>query len=262
MLWGCRTPRYIYSPAAPNNPYFREKGEMKLSGYYSTNAGNNELVNEYNYGTDLQAAWAIGQHWAFAADYYSRKEKDAIYNYDRSYFDSSVVRYKRKMTGAGAGYFTSITQDQRIIFSIYGGLGFGKFSFDDIGIDNGSGYSRFYKSNMSKWYLQPGINFYASPFFRTAITGKFSFVHYSRVKTNYTTDELLFLNLNYLPGNTLTVFETGWNFQATLKGMEWLWLDGSFVLSSDPYSNDTNLEARNFNASIGLSIYFNKKKIK
>src|SRR5664279_417084 len=91
----CNTYRYIYSVSPPNNPYFTEKGESKLTAYYSS-AGNDRLTKEYAHGVDLQGAYAISNHWAITTGYFNRREKD---NYFGSYnlFDSSVVRYKRNL---------------------------------------------------------------------------------------------------------------------------------------------------------------------
>jgi hypothetical protein len=257
----CRTPRYIYSPAPPNNPYFREKGESKLATYYSTGGDNNKLTKEYNNGLDLQAAYAVGDHFALTADYFKRNEKDAIYDYDRTYFDSSIVRYRRNLTNFGAGYFTPITKDKNITVNIFGGLGFGKYSFTDNGFNNGIGYHRDYNSNMSKWYIQPSINFFVGNYFRTGLISKVSWVHFNDIKTSYTPDELSYLDLDKVPGKTLSFFEGTWNMQVSFKNMKWFYLDGGFTFSSDPFvNNESNLEARNFNASIGVSLDFSKMK--
>jgi len=259
----CRTPRFIYSPAPPNNPYFREKGESKLAAYYSTGGDANELAAEYNDGLDLQAAYAIGNHFALTTDYFKRSEKDAIFDYDRSYFDSSIVRYKRHLTNFGAGFFSPITDDKKISINAFAGFGFGKYSFTDNGFDNSVNYSRYYNSGMSKWYIQPSVNFFAGNYFRTALIGKISWVHFNDISTSYSAAELNYLSLDLLPGRTLSFFEATWNMQVTFKKMEWLYLDGGLTASSDPFDNNNiNLEARNFNASIGLSIDFSKMKKK
>lgn len=255
-----RTPRYIYSPAPPNNPYFSEKGESKLAAYYSTGADGNELTNEYNNGYDLQAAYAVSNHLALTADYFKRNEKDAIYDYARTYFDSSVVRYKRHLTSFSAGYFTTITNDKKISMNIFGGLGFGNYSFTDNGLDNGTNYSRYYSSDMRKWYIQPSINFF-SEYLRTALIGKISWVHFDDIGTSYTTAELTYLELERLPGKTLSFLSATWSIQATFKNMKWMFIEGSLTGSSDPFQT-VNAEARNFNASIGVGLDFSKMKMK
>lgn len=261
---GCRTPRFIYSPAPPNNPYFREKGESKLAAYYSTAADENDLDDEYNNGLDLQAAYAISNNWAVTADHFKRSEKDVVRDYNSSStFDSSIIRYKRHLTSFGGGYFFPITKDKNIMFNVYGGLGFGEFSFTDNGRSNSTPISRYYSSNMTKWYIQPAVNFFAGKYIRTGLIGKISWVHYGDASTSYTPFELDYYDLNALPGKTLSFFEATWNMQVTFKKMEWFYIDGGLTVSSDPfYNNNINLEARNFNASIGLSIDFSKMKKK
>ena len=255
----CRTPRFVYSPAPPNNPYFRERGESKLAAYYSTGADANELTNEYNNGFDLQGAYAVSDHFALTADYFKRSEKDGIYEDNRTYFDTSLVRYKRRLTSIGAGYFTPITNDRKITMNIYGGLGFGKYSFSDDGFDNGAGYHRDYSSDMTKWYIQPSINFFVGNYFRTGLISKVSWVRFNDIETSYTSAELSYLDLDRLPGRTLRFFEATWNVQVSFRNKNWFYLDGGFTFSSDPFVNDdTNLEARNFNASIGISLDLSK----
>ena len=261
MLVSCRTPRFIYSPAPPNNPYFREKGESKLAAYYSTAGNENDLQDEYNDGLDLQAAYAVSDHWALTADYYKRNEKDVFSNYDRSSFDSSIIRYDRHLTNFGAGYFMPVTGDKQIMLNIFGGVGFGKFSFTDNGTDIGVNYSRYYGSDMTRWYIQPSINFFGKHL-RTGLIGKVSWVHYKHPSTSYTPAELEYYDLHALPGKTLSFFEATWNVQASLKKMSWLHLDGSLTACSEPFDEAINLDARNFNASIGLSIDFSKMKKK
>ena len=257
----CRTPRYIYSPAPPNNPYFREKGESKLAVYYSTGGDANELAAEYNNGYDVQGAYAISNHVALTADFFKRNEKDSISNYDRTYFDRSVVRYNRHITSFGGGFYGDLF-DKHIYCNIYGGVGFGKYSFSDNGIDNGTFYTRDYKSHMTKWYIQPSINFF-SKYLRTGLIGKMCWVHFDNISTSYTPAELVYLNLDRLPGRTLIFFEASWNLQATFKNMNWMFIEGSITASTDPFDRNTvNLEARNFNASIGVGFDFSKMKMK
>jgi hypothetical protein len=258
----CRTPRFIYSPSLPNNPYFREKGESKLAVSYATGADDNELTNEYNEGLDVRAAIAVSNKWAITSDYFLRNEKDVFTNYDRTYFDSSLIRYNRKIFSGGAGYFMPVTRDRKIMLSLYGGFGLGKFSFKDQGFDNnGLYYNRYYNQHINKFHVQPSLNFFTE-YFRTGFIGKISWVHYGKTTTDYTTAELIYLNLDRLPGSSLTFIETTWNIQVTAPGIEWLYIDAGFTFSSEPFDNTINLEARNFCASIGLNIDFSKLKRK
>jgi hypothetical protein len=262
FLASCRTPRFIYSPAPPNNPYFREKGESKLAAYYSAAADEDSPDGEYNNGFDLQAAYAVNDHWALIADYYKRSEKDIFTSDDDGFFDGSVVRYDRNLTNFGAGYFIPLTKNKQIVFNVFGGMGFGKFSFTDNGIDNGIDYSRYYKSNTTKWYIQPSLNFFTGKYLRTGLVGKFLWVHYTNAFTSYPAAEQTYFGLDLLQGSTVSYFEATWNMQATLKKISWLYLDGGLTLCPNTPDNNVNLETRNFNGSIGLSVDFSKMKKK
>lgn len=256
----CRTPRVIYSPSPPNSPYFREKGESKLAAYYSTGGGAHEVTQGYNAGLDVQAAYALSDHWAITSDYFKRDEKDITNIVRQGLFDSSTVRYDRKLTSFGIGYSIPITDKKTIMYSVFAGGGFGKLEFTDNGSDNSVSYSRYYKTDLAKWYLQSAISFYSGKYFRTALIGKLSWVKYNEPETTYTADELEYLDLNLITGKTLLFIEPSWNVQATFKNLEWLYLDGGFTFCSDPFGNSTNLVARNINASIGLSLDFSKMK--
>jgi hypothetical protein len=80
------------------------------------------------------------------------------------------------------------------------------------------------------------------------------------MSTSYTPAELEYFDLNLLTGKTLSFFEATWNMQLTFNKINWVHIDGGFTLCSEPFNNLTNLEARNFNLSIGLSIDFSKMK--
>ena len=65
----CSSPRFIYSPSPPNNPYFKETGDSKLAAYYSSGGDDNKNTGHKNNGLDLQAAYAISDHWALTAGF-------------------------------------------------------------------------------------------------------------------------------------------------------------------------------------------------
>ena len=260
VLISCRTPRFIYSPAPPNNPYFREKGESKLAAYYSSGSDEGHLDEEYNNGLDLQAAYAVCDHWTLTADYFQRNEKDIFTNYHRNFFDSSVVRYDRNFTNFGAGYFIPLTNNKQTVFNIFGGFGFGKFSFTDNGLDNAINYSRHYESKMSKWYIQPSVNFFAGKYLRSGLIGKFLWIHYTDPSTSYTPAEQSYFGLDLLQGSTVSFFEATWEMQVTFKKMTWFYLHGGFTLCPNTPDNNVNLETRNFNFSLGAGVDFSKLK--
>jgi hypothetical protein len=261
-LASCRTPRIIYSPSPPNNPYFREKGESKLAAFYS-GGDNNKASGEYNLGFDLQSAYAISNNFALTAGYFQRDEKEIFALSNRRHFDSSVIRYKRNTTDFGAGYFKALGKSRVAYFNLYAGAGFGKFSFTDTGIDSiGLNYNRDYSNDIVKWYIQPSLNLYPAENFRLGFIWKYCNVNYSNQLSTYTTNELNYLDLDLIRKKSIGFFEITINSQVSFSAAKWLAIEGSVTLSSDPFENSVNLEARNFNASIGLCFDFSKIKKK
>ena len=98
----CYSPRYVYSPAAVNVPLITKKGDSKLAGYYSINPGEAKkqtTAGELNsgYGLDIQAAYAITNHFAIQGSYTKRWEKNyADFNLNSN--DSSMINYSRSST--------------------------------------------------------------------------------------------------------------------------------------------------------------------
>src|SRR5205809_359634 len=73
----CRTSRHVYSPFPANIPYFVKKGESKLATSYSSTDGNvSNGQNKKDEGYNLQAAYAVTDHWALTLGYSNRTEAD------------------------------------------------------------------------------------------------------------------------------------------------------------------------------------------
>ena len=257
----CSTYRYIYSASPANNPYFKEKGESKLTAYYSSSS-DNPILKEYAHGFDLQGAYAIGNHWALTAGYFNRREQDV---YSRSYnlYDTSVVRYKRNLFDIGAGYFIPLNTKKTITANFYGGFANGKFSFDDNGLDNNhTVYNRYHESAITKWFFQPSINFMTGRYVRFSFAAKFSFVHYGKIQTSYTSNELGYFGLDRIANKTIYFFEPSLNIQFGIPKYPWVKIDAVTSGTSYYYSDNSHLDVRGSNASIGLSFDFSKMKQK
>ncbi|MES1218029.1 MAG: hypothetical protein ABUT20_21155 [Bacteroidota bacterium] len=264
FLASCHTPRYVYAPSPPDIPYFKEKNDSKISGYYSI--GNDQGNGEKNNGYDIQGAYAITDHWAMTFDQYYRKERD-IYNFSEySLFDTSTVNYSRNITSFGSGYFRKMNRKGTVSFNIYGGVGFGKLTINENGIDDTLAvYSRIYKSNLTKWYLQPGFNFMPRKAFWCSVTTRFVFIKYSKITTSYTLEELNYFRLQSLNGRTLSFFEPSYNMQVDVPHCPWLKINGgvTFSLNVTPNWNENNgtyHDSRGVTASVGLT--FDPSKIK
>ena len=92
----CYSPRYMYSPAASNVPILTKKGDSKLAAYYSNSSfGGRDVKNLYSYGFDVQAAYAINNHWLVLLSQSNRYEKTSG-DLETYYLDSNSIRYTKK----------------------------------------------------------------------------------------------------------------------------------------------------------------------
>lgn len=262
LFTSCRAYRYIYAPSPPNNPYFVEKGESLLAPYFST-TGDLRFSKKYVYGFDLQGAYSVTNHFAVTASYFTRKEKDG-YPGNFSLYDTSTILYTRNLFDVGAGYFVPLDKKKTVTANLYAGIGSGKFSFNDDGLDkNQQPYDRYHQSHITKWYFQPSINFMPAEYLHISFITKFSYVHYSKIKTSYTLDELQYFSLDEINNHTLHFFEPSVDFQFGLPGLPCIKFDFIYGGTSNYHSETTRLNVRGSNLSIGFNVDFsklNKKK--
>lgn len=245
----CRSYRHIYSPSPANNPFFTTKGDNQLGAFYSGgDGGEGTGSRDQNEGYDVQAAYAISDHFALTSSYYFRKERDL---YSADYYDTSTVNYKRKLFDIGVGYFIPFDRGKTATFNLYGGIGFGSFTIDDRGLTNMAVlYQRNMEAKMLKWYLQPSINFLPSKNIKIGLVGRFSFVRYSNIITNYNGDEQSYFFLDQIQNKTIGFFEPSVNLQFGIPQLDWLRIESAFGAAT---KWKENLPAnRSLNASIGL----------
>jgi hypothetical protein len=252
VFMSCRTPEYfIYSPSPPVNPFFKEKGDSKLSAYISGSSGSKIP------GADLQAGYAITNHVAITGAFYSRKERDKYYNESD---DSVINNYRRRMGEVGIGYFTTINRRKNATFNVYGGYGWGRFLLNERG-GNGqvSVYTRMHESNVKKLYLQPSVHFMPGKVFRAGLVTRFSFVNYDHITTNFSNDELNDRTLNQFPGKTYLFIEPTVNFQFVFPP-RWLTLDMGLTLcpTYDDVYEGSDLRHRTLSASMGITLDLGK----
>lgn len=211
----CDTPRYAYSPTAHNVPILAKQGDSKLAAYYSTNgaAGTNDgNGNEYDknsaQGADLQGAIAVSNSIAVQANYYFRSEKTNT-NSSSNTFENSLVKYKRNLFEIGAGYFTPCDKKGRLLFQVYAGAGFGKTKINETGTDyNQLAVSRYYNTNVTKFFLEPSITFRThNELFAATIATRASVVKFGNIKTDYTYDEKQNYDLDSLDRYAVVFFE-------------------------------------------------------
>lgn len=248
----CSTYRYVYTASPANNPVFANKGESKLAGYYSS-ADDGSSNNTYAHGPDVQAAYALTDHWAITGSYMHRNERD-VYGFNNNIFNFSQVDYKRNLTELGGGYFMGINRKKTITINMFGGYGKGKFSFSDEGLDKDSlAYRRYHQSNISRWYLQPSINFLPGQYIRITYALKFTFIKYNNIRTDYSADELDYFALSHLGGQSLNFTEPSLSLQVGVPQIPWLKIDaifGGILFRNQIFTRDI----RSSNASIGLTM--------
>lgn len=224
LLASCRSYRHAYSPGPHNNHSFRAKNESNLAVYYSGADGNNGIAStKKNEGIDILAGYAITDHLAVTGGFSARREKDGVVSLvGVEPFDSSELSYRRRTMDIGIGYFTTNAR-KKASFSIYGGFAKGNFSINDSGIDSASApYSRFYKSNISKFYLQPGFRFWLGDDVSLAFAWRYFLLNFNPQQTNYSADEQEYFYLDKLKKSNLLTSELSFGLEYTLSSAPWL----------------------------------------
>jgi hypothetical protein len=227
FISSCRTYRHAYSPAPPNNPAFRYKGESQLMASYSGSDGNNGTGDiQKNQGGDIMGAYAITKELAITGSYYFRKETDQYR--DDYVFDSSVVRYNRKMFDLGFGCFIPLTEKRKGTFSMYAGFGSGKFTINDRGIDDTlAPYSRFFEAGVRKIYIQPGFNFWIGENVSVGLTARYSFITFKKISTSYNQREQEYFFFDRMKRKKPTTFEPTFSLEFAIPKAPWLKIYGS-----------------------------------
>lgn len=207
----CYTPRYVYSPAAQNVPVFTKKGDSKLAVYYSDGLSGaksgtgTSITKSYNNGADIQTAFAVSSHFAIMANQYLRHEKNNG-QFSSNLIDSATIRYNRSLTELAGGYFDPLDDNKQLIFQIYAGLGFGKFSFTDNGKNSGGNfYSKYFNTRIFKVFVQPSFTVGAKNNFSASLSAKINAVTFNNSKTDYSPAQLDSFKLDEL-GKSVFLF--------------------------------------------------------
>lgn len=262
VFGSCTTTRYAHSPTAHNVPILLKQGDSKIAAAYSTNgavfdeSSDNRYDKNLSHGFDVQGAIAITNHLAVQGNYFYRTEKSNS-NFNSANFDSSKVRYKRNMVELGAGYFTPLDTKQRVLLQVYAGGGFGKTTITDNGRDfNQMIYSRYYNTDVTRFYLEPSITFRSKEIFAGSIATRVSVVKFRNIQTNYSLAEKQDFNLDSLDRFAVAFFEPafvgsfGFN---KLPGFRIEFQAGLSLLLADSF-----IDYRPFNFSVGLTFDIRK----
>lgn len=258
LLGACRAPRHIYSPALPDQAFLEEKGDSKLAAYYAggvTGSGSSRSVN----GFDLQGAYAVTNHWAVLLGHSNRSERDfysKATGYDDFYFLETDVRYKRRMTDIGLGYFGAVGRRSFVYMGINGGLGFGNMTMREQGQDLDTlNFSRSYKSNLNRLFFTPYVNINATDFFKIALSGRFSFVRFREEENDYTQPEIDYLQLGSLSNNTQAYFEPALQLQFIIRSAPFIRLEGGLQFCTD---KSYALQSRSITGFVGVNFDLSK----
>jgi hypothetical protein len=259
-----RAHRTIYASQAANINYFKQKGDSKITGYYSGDG------NAKNDGFNIQTGYALSNHLAIMAAY-TNKQEYREYRYDSirfhrqffnsivqtNIFDSSVIHYRRNTFEIGVGYFFPLDHKKTVTYNLYSGVSFGKFFIDDAGLDsNNNKYSRFYDAKSARYFIQGNFNFMPYDFFHVSTGGKFSFLNFRSINTSYEGSELYYFYLDKIDNKTFFLWEPFFNIQITPPKYSWIKIDGQLSFTSKlDYEYP---KVRTFNGSFGLTIEINK----
>ncbi len=253
-MTGCYTPRYVYSPSAHNVPLLAKKGDSKIGINYSSNLPGTRTIDDQVFrgrsnGIDLQGAYAISKKFALQANYFSRTEKNGG-NYSTT-LDSAVIRYRRKLTELGAGYYTKLNPESNLIFQLFAGIGFGNFTFTDNGKDpNQVSYSRFHRAGIAKFYIQPAFQYQNNKRIAAALSSRFSVINFSNIETDYTAQEQANFELDRISSSPVVFWEPAFINTFGFKKLPGFFLEyqaGLSLLMSRRF-----VDARSFNFSVGL----------
>lgn len=252
----CYTPRFVNSPTAHNVPVLAEKNDSKLSFNYSTNADTRSTNDQYSRnstnGFDIQGAYALTNNIGVQGSYFSRNETTNGGGADDDFFDKSFIDYKRDFFEFGAGYFTPIDQKGKMLFQVFGGVGFGRFTFTDNGKDKSQvAYSRFHNADVTKIYVEPALTFRSkNEIFAASLSTRFSFAKFRNVQTNYTAPERQFFKLDSINRYTSVFFEPAFVNSYGFNKLPGLRIEYQLGLSL--LMSRQIMDYRRFNFSVGL----------
>lgn len=182
---GCTIERRLYSPTKVNNPSLQNKKDYDFSIAFSSPSG-----------FDFNSGYAITNRLAVIGGVYSYKnnDKEESYNIFSTNRDSSILLYKHNGFHAGMGYYIPLSKQKSSTYvSFFGGYTKGKFEmreslFEVSPTPSATPKLNFYKSDINRWFLQGGFNFYHKVIHQSFIT-RFNYVGYNNVNTDYTLNE-------------------------------------------------------------------------
>jgi hypothetical protein len=254
----CYSPRYVYSPSTQNIPLLQRKNDLEFSGFYAGSINSFKEKGNSNQGFDIHAAWAFGDHLAAILGESYRWEKNGG---NDSFFpnDSSLLSYKRNFIELGVGYFTSMKDNQKMQFQLFGGTAFGSSDIADDYVSNNIHTDKYHNSRITKIFIQPAIIY--SPFknFSGALSSRITEIIFTHIHTNYSPTELDNYILDSLTVSPVFFWEPAVSYTFGFKKIPLkLRLQGSISI----LLNHRFVEHRTGNVGIGIIADLPKKRIR
>ncbi len=119
---------------------------------------------------------------------------------------------------------------------------------------------KFHESKITKFFIQPAIIYNQSFNFSASLSSRFSAVIFSRIKTNYSKNELDNFLLDSLSGSAIFFWEPAMSYTFGLKKLKSLRFEVQTALSV--LLNQRFIDYRSFNLALGIitNFSFNKKR--
>ena len=229
--------RKIFSPTQINNPSLQQKNDHCFS-----------IAHSRPSGFDFTGGYAITNRLAVIGGAYIHKNRDNEEEFSifSNYNASSRLLYRHKGFHGGLGIYFPLSKKNAASFaSFFGGYTQGSFRMDERYFENAAPSASptresFYKSNISRYFLQGSINAYSKNY-EISFISRYSYVGYANVITDYTIDQQYSFNLPPLGYPEFSQFLD-------------LAFDSKFFLTNDPQiglqifgSVTTRLKRRDFN---------------
>jgi hypothetical protein len=256
LLNACYAPRYVYSPSTQNIPLVTKKNDVELSAFYAGAVNAFKDKGSYIRGFDIHAAWAVSHHFAVMVNGSARWEKNGS---NDTYFrgDSSLLSYKRNFTEVAAGYYAASKKNNKMLFQVFGGAALGPSRIFDDYISNSVHENKYHYSRVSSFFIQPALLYSPFKVLSTALASRFSAVVFSRVRTNYSADQLKNYLLDSIAISPVFFWEPAVSYTFAFKKLPVKFaVEGSFTI----LLNHRFIEHRNANVGVGVTYDFLKRK--
>ncbi len=197
LLSSCGSPQFIqHTPTLVNDGTHTGKGQLKATSLYSTgsSSSNNSLgagVYDRVNGIQLQGSFSFAKNWSAQGAFMHSTESAGQQKVDVPLVET--YRHWRNIAEPGISYFSAFNPQSDFYYSLGVGTGFGRYR----SIENLTTATRYYNSNIFKFYFQPILYWTKS---RTTISlgTKFSTLSFNSIKSNYTQEERTRRNLSFV----------------------------------------------------------------